>query len=112
MRRRASTAPCRFVTGHGWAEGCVCCCCCLKLRLHGAHKTLAGAATCGQPGGESDAQHFPTDLQEEAEAVNSQLAAAATQLEQARAEIGDAYAQWELDRGELVEEIRWGISQP
>lgn len=45
--------------------------------------------------------------QEEAEVLTSRLAAAAAQLEQARAEIGDVYGQWERDREELVEEIRW-----
>lgn len=48
--------------------------------------------------------HLP---QEEAEAVTGQLDAAEADLRAARAELGDVYAQWERDREELVEQIRW-----
>lgn len=51
-------------------------------------------------------------MQEEAEALTAQIEAAAGQYEAARAELGDVYAQWEQDREELVEQIRWGEKVP
>lgn len=52
------------------------------------------------------AQAQYSSLQEEANALTSQLDSAAGDYEAARAEQGDVYAQWELDREDLVEEIR------
>ena len=39
--------------------------------------------------------------------MSAQLAAAEAELAGARGELGDVYAQWERDREELVEQIRW-----
>lgn len=51
----------------------------------------------------------PYATQDEADAVTAALAAAVAQYEGARGELGDVYGQWERDREELVEEIRWGV---
>lgn len=103
MRRRASTAPCRCAAKRRWAEG----------RLYDSALQLIELPSNGRDTDADNPEAAPlTRVQEEAEALTSQLAAAAAQLEQARAEIGDAYTQWERDQGELVEEIRWVGGRP
>ena len=46
-------------------------------------------------------------VQEEAEAVTAQLEAASAQYQAARAEGGDVVGQWQQDRQDLEEQIRW-----
>jgi hypothetical protein len=46
-------------------------------------------------------------VQEEAEAVTAQLQAASAQYQAAKAERDDVVGQWQQDRQDLEEQIRW-----
>jgi hypothetical protein len=50
-------------------------------------------------------------LQEQVQALNAQLQAAAADYEAAKAERGDTAVQWEQDREDLMEDIRWVAQQ-
>ena len=109
MRYKRSTARCRWVSErvseaallaggqYSWPLPAACPSCHCRL----------GRQAMRRPEPAPSALLHAAGVQEEAEAVTAQLQAASAQYQAAKAERDDVVGQWQQDRQDLEEQIRW-----